>query len=177
MTKYEKFVKQISLPNILFPITITLSSLIDYLLASIVLYIVLLFFAGNISLSLIILPYAIIITYFTTLGFSLLVAAIGTFFRDLQHIIVIIFQAWFYCTPIIYSEERIAKLGERIGLDFNPMELNPISYLIHLFRAPIHEGTFPLASDFIISLILALASFITGLVVFQLSSKRFVFRL
>ena len=63
-----------------------------------------------------------------TLGLGLLVAAVHVFFRDTAQVLSMLFQVWFYLTPIVYP---LALVPER----FRPwLGWNPLTPLVELYR-------------------------------------------
>ena len=63
----------------------------------------------------------VLLTMFVT-GFSLIFSVLNVYFRDVQHFVGIIFQIWFYMTPVVYPynlvPERVLpiyKLNPMVG--------------------------------------------------------------
>ena len=75
-----------------------------------------------------VLPAALAAAAMLAYGLGLMLAAGNAYFRDLERIVQVLLQAWFYCTPVFYG---IAQLPEdcRFLLKFNPM-----FYPVALFR-------------------------------------------
>src|SRR6185436_9599052 len=63
-----------------------------------------------------------------TLGLGLLVSAVHVFFRDTAQLLSLLFQVWFYLTPIVYP---LALVPERFR---SWLELNPLTALVDLYR-------------------------------------------
>ena len=59
------------------------------------------------------------LTMFVT-GFSLIFSVLNVYFRDVQHFVGIIFQIWFYLTPIVYPYDIVPERVRDI-YDLNPM--------------------------------------------------------
>lgn len=168
----EALIKRLYLPKLIFPITSTTSGLIDFLLASTVLYIAMIFFVATPSLALLILPYSIIVLYFLVLGITCIMSVIGVFFRDTQHLISIVMQGWFYLTPILYDikEPRLEALAPYLQYNF-------MTYFINMFRKPISEGIFPSQLDIFMTTAFALFFAVVGIYIFKKVEHTFVFRL
>lgn len=91
------------------------------------------------------------------LGLALMLAVANVYFRDTQHFVAILFQIWFYATPIIYPmslvEQAQVKLDERLAqwdMTFPLVtlwEMNPLLHFAHAFRAVLYEETWPTAGD------------------------------
>ena len=106
-----------------------------------------------------------------SLGFSLLASVLYVKARDVQHILSIIFQAFFYLTPIIYPLNILPPSFHKIFL------LNPFYYFVQLFRAPVYAGQLPSLRIFAVALALTAITFVTGWAVFFNREKSFVFDL
>ena len=70
-----------------------------------------------------------------TLGLGLLVSAVHVFFRDTAQILALVFQAWFYLTPVVYP---LALVPERYR---GWLELNPLTALVGLYRQAFLGGS------------------------------------
>ena len=75
-----------------------------------------------------VLPAAVVSVALTAYGLGLMVAVCNACFRDLERIVQLLLQAWFYCTPIFYRSTQLPE-AKRFLLEFNPM-----FYLVTLFR-------------------------------------------
>ncbi len=74
-----------------------------------------------------------------TAGVSMFLAGANVFFRDLQELIVVIFQVWFYATPVIYPFAFVAKEGSATAMVFEKIILaNPMTWFVKLF----HDGMY-----------------------------------
>src|SRR6185503_3248813 len=63
-----------------------------------------------------------------TLGLSWMLASLGVYLRDTVHVVVLLTQALFFATPILY---RLEAVPER----FRPvLRLNPLSEIVESFR-------------------------------------------
>ena len=81
------------------------------------------------------IPILLIIQFIIIFGFSIAVATINLFFRDIERIVFIFTTLMFYVTPIIYPEDMVPA-GYR-GL----ILLNPLSVLMVSWRNLFMKGT------------------------------------
>lgn len=169
----EALIKKIYLPKYLFPLSIVSSLLIDSILSFIVLYIIFLIFLNLefsfLSLSFLAVSYLII--FFFALGISFFISIISVFFRDLQWIIPVMFQALFFLTPILYSKELASGVLSFI------VEINPLTPLIELFKIPILFNLIPSIELLLISILISLFFFFFGLFFFIKLEKYIIYRL
>lgn len=169
----EALIKKIYLPKHLFPLGIASSLLIDSILSFIALYIFfLIFFNLEFSyLSIFFLAISYLILYFFIIGISFFISIISVFFRDLQWIIPVMFQALFFLTPILYSKDLTS------GLLLTIVEINPLTPLIELFKIPILFNVAPSIDHLLISLLISLFFFVFGLIFFIWLEKYIIYRL
>jgi ABC-type polysaccharide/polyol phosphate export permease len=91
--------------------------------------------------------------------------------RDVQHILSIGFQAFFYLSPIIYPTEILPQGLQKIFL------FNPFYYFIQSFRYPIYYNKFPPLLIWGVTFFLAVVFLGLGLWVFYKKEENFVFQL
>jgi ABC-type polysaccharide/polyol phosphate export permease len=61
------------------------------------------------TLSLLLLPFALLLLLLVATGVGLLLAALMPFFRDLQHLIEVVFTMWLFLTPVLYPMSLVAQ--------------------------------------------------------------------
>ncbi len=74
-------------------------------------------------------------------GLAMLFAALNVSFRDLQELVVVIFLAWFYATPIIYPYDFVVRAAatSTIGeIALRVIDLNPMTWFVRLFRQSLY---------------------------------------
>src|SRR5207253_11270320 len=69
-----------------------------------------------------------------TLGLALVVSSLHVFFRDTAQILGMVFNVWFYVTPIVYP---LALVPSRYR---TWLELNPLTALVGLYRQAFPGG-------------------------------------
>ena len=168
----EGLIKKIYLPKIIFPLSISLGILIDSALSFIALFFIIFCIGGQLSWALLFIPIAYLLLFFFSFGITLITSIATVFFRDLQHVILIIMQAWFFLTPVMYKNEALAggKLAWLVGL-------NPLVPFIEMFRAPLYSATLPGSTTIAGAAVLALGALSIGLLFFLFQEKKIVFRL
>lgn len=167
----EGLIKKIYLPKIIFPLSIAIALLIDSLLSFIALFLIILLIGGTLSWSLLFTPIAYLLLFVFSLGLGLIMSVATVFFRDLQHVILIVMQGLFFMTPIFYNQDRFA--GKLAWL----LQLNPVVPFIDLFRAPLYTAHLPSSTVVAKGLLFSLSALAIGLFVFLRQEKKLVFRL
>ncbi|KKK88954.1 hypothetical protein LCGC14_2737980, partial [marine sediment metagenome] len=146
----EGLIKKIYLPKIIFPLSITSALLIDTVFSFFALFIIILTLGSPLSWAVLFIPIAFLLLFLFTLGIGLITSIATVYFRDLQYVILIIMQALFFLTPILYKPDALK--GKVAWL----ITLNPVVPFIDLFRAPLYLGSLPSQSSIILSILFSL---------------------
>jgi len=115
------------------------------------------------------LPVSIFITTLFAAGASLILFTITSRFSDVREMYTVLVQTWFFLTPIVYHPS-IVPLKYRVAL-----WLNPMYYLVQVFRKPIYDGTIPAASLVLVSLALSAVVLVSGWVYFCRRTDRMAY--
>lgn len=167
----EGLIKKIYLPKIIFPISLGLGIFIDSVLSLLVLFLLILLFGAPISWALLFIPVAYLMLLVFAIGVALVMAVTTVFFRDLQYVISVVLQAWFFLTPVMYRHDALTgKVGWIVAM-------NPMVPFIELFRSPLNDGRLPSTQAVVASAVFAVCSLTIGLCVFLKQEKKIVFRL
>ena len=167
----EGLIKKIYLPKVVFPLSVACALLIDSVFSFLALFVIILAIGGSLSWSVLFIPVAFLLLFFFALGVGLIMSIATVFFRDLQHVILIVMQGLFFLTPVIYRPEALAgKAGWLI-------QLNPVVPFIDLFRAPLTQAAFPGTGVILQATAISFSAMAVGLFVFLRQEKKVVFRL
>lgn len=167
----EGLIKKIYLPKIIFPLSISIGVVIDSLLSFGALFLMIFALGGKVSAALLFLPIAYGLLFFFSLGIAFVISVATVFFRDLQYVIGIIMQAWFFLTPVLYKNNDLAGKVKWL------IDLNPVSHYIELFRVPLLLGALPSPNTIATTFLLSLLSMVIGWTFFVRQEKKIVFRL
>jgi ABC-type polysaccharide/polyol phosphate export permease len=166
----EAFLKKIYTPKFLFPLVTVSIEAVNFFLTLTALFILALILGAQIHSSLLLLPFALGMMFFFSLGVGLVLAVTYVYFRDISHFVQVIFTALFYLTPVLYPVSAIPPQLSTLFL------LNPLTYFVKLVRILILGLPFT-ARDWGIPLLLAITSFLIGLMVLYRKDKDIIFRL
>lgn len=146
---HANLIKKVKLPVEVFPATTVLGNVINFFLAMLVVFPVVIFImsgkqgfsAGQIILQILLF---LLLTGLVTLlsyGLTLLVSAINVFYRDMESITDVGLQAWFYATPIVYPAsllyegEGFARIHPQFGRVLETLYwLNPMAPIMVAYR-------------------------------------------
>lgn len=167
----EGLIKKIYLPKIIFPLSQSIGMAIDSMLSMAALALVILPMGGKFSAALLFLPVAYLLLFVFAFGLSLLMSVATVFFRDLQYVIGVLMQAWFFLTPVMYRHDALTGKVAWV------VALNPMVSFIELFRAPLLQGQMPSLHAIGVSVAVALVSLVLGSWTLLAQEKNIVFRL
>lgn len=163
--------KRIALPRSVFVVSTLLASLVNFLFSLIPLFVLLALNSHTNALVLLFLPVSILITSFFVLGLALLLAPVALFFDDFNHFYQVVITMWFFLTPVVYFIATIPPEYQFL------MKMNPMTWMLELFRAPIYFGTLPDLSILLLTSFTATLTLIVGWWSFARLSNRFVYYL
>ncbi|HET7489806.1 MAG TPA: ABC transporter permease [Acidimicrobiales bacterium] len=110
-----------------------------------------------------------VLTLFVT-GLALFFSALNVYFRDVQHLVSIMFQVWFYLTPIVYPLTYVPIKANLFG-HLVPVRalysLNPMVGFVECFRDLLYDLRLPsLVTLGYVSLVSGV-TFLAGLFIFN----------
>lgn len=169
----ESYLKKIYIPKVIFPMVVVGVEVVNFLFSLVSMFFLAVFLGAKITWALAVLPLALLVTALFLLGLAMIVSIVNVYFRDLSHIVQVVFTGLFYLTPIVYPLEFI----ESKTLLYTVAKLNPFLYFVELFHAIIYRAEFPSLSGWMICIGLMAASLLFGLLVFSSKEKDIVYRL
>jgi lipopolysaccharide transport system permease protein len=143
------------------------SWVVSFLIELSVLAIALLFF-GNVLvvwIPVILLLVAIEIVFVT--GLALMLSTAAVYFRDLQHLLGLVLQVWFYTAPIVYSMTYVQDYLGTTGWKITLYNLNPLVRFVEAFRDVMYDMRFPPLDHFLYLIGISIASLVAGMAVFS----------
>jgi lipopolysaccharide transport system permease protein len=135
ITENASLVKKLRFPSEILVLAVVLAALLHEAIAASI-FLAVLAAIGELSLrGLPMLLIAVPLQIGLTLGLGLMVAAVHVFFRDTAQILGMVFNAWFYLTPVVYPLALVP--GRFRGW----LELNPLTPLVGLYRQAFLGGS------------------------------------
>ena len=166
MVGSANLVTKIYFPRLIIPLASAGSWLIDFLIASIILLVLMLWYGVGFTLNLLAVPFLVVALLLTALGAGTFLAALIVSYRDFRYVIPFMLQFWMFASPVVYSGSLVPE-GWRWLLFLNPM-----SGVIDGFRSAFLGKPFePLALT--LSMAMALLFFIGGVWYFRHVQNRF----
>lgn len=162
-------IHKVYVPKAIFPLAVVGSSLVNFFLSLIPLFVLMVALGVPIRPAVLVLPLAIVILTIFATGTALIFSCLNVFYRDFTHMTEVLLNALFYATPIIYPLHVLPS-------SYHPyFKLNPMYHVLQCFREPLYEGVVPSALTFGIAGLTAVSLFVVGWVFFQRYEHDFVF--
>ncbi len=163
--------KRIYIPRTLFAVASLGTGLVNLSLALVPL--ILVSIATNVPIrpTILFLPIPILFLSMFSLGIGLFVSSIAVQFVDVTDMYQILLTAWMYLSPVIFTEDMLPEKFLWI------VKLNPMYYIINLFRDPIYLGRLPEFSDIILTGSIAIITLIIGWFLFAQKADEFAYRI
>jgi lipopolysaccharide transport system permease protein len=170
-------IKKVYFPRETLPLSEVLANLVNFLLALIVLFGMIVLFRIKLTPAVFLLPVIIFAQTLFVMGMALFLSTANVFYRDTQHILEVVMQAWFFLTPIFYPITILPESREILGLTVNVQlwlrRLNPMASLVASYRDILYRGE-PTGLDFLLrTIVTCLLVFIVGYLVFCRFSRIF----
>ncbi len=132
-------IKKVYFPRELLPVSVLLSHLVNFLFGFIVLVAFLYAFGLGLSRHVLWVPFILLTQMIFTLGLVFILGSIAVFYRDVQMILDVVLQAWFFLTPVFYSFETFfGPTATLFGVTFDPTRVmrwvNPMAAIIDSYR-------------------------------------------
>jgi len=159
-------VTKVYFPRIFVPISGVLSSLVDFLIAFVVLLGMMFFYQYQPTIGVLLLPLFLMLGLITALGVSLWMSALNVKYRDVRYIVPFLLRFWFFATPIAYSSTLLSEPWLTL------YGLNPMVGVVEGFRWVL-LGTDPPRATIALSTIIAILVFASGLLYFNRTEKTF----
>lgn len=112
-------------------------------------------------------------------GVAMIFAILNVYFRDTQHLTSILFQAWFYLSPILYPTtyvveqlERHETLSSVAPVVVRLYELNPIAAFAGVFRNLLYDGRLPSVGPVLVCVGWTILALVVGAAVFRRNEGR-----
>jgi lipopolysaccharide transport system permease protein len=160
-------IKKIYFPRLTMPMAAVFASLVDFVLAFIILLGMMLYYGFIPTINIIWLPGLILLTMMTGLGVSFWLSALNVQFRDVRYMIPFITQAWLFATPVAYPSSLLTEPWRTI------YGINPMVGVIEGFRWALLGTDTAHEPLIIVSFGVAFLMLISGAVYFRRMEKTF----
>lgn len=138
----ESYIRQCPLPLTIYTLRTVLGAVIHFLIALAVVILAVLILLPHQRMPLLTIVWSLIPSLLLLFAFcwsiSVLASFLTVYFQDSQQLLEVLFQVFFFLTPILYPAKMILDRGLGILLS-----LNPVVTFLELIRQPILTGELP----------------------------------
>jgi ABC-type polysaccharide/polyol phosphate export permease len=160
----QALIRKVAVPQAVYPLSVVASKGVDLCLSLVPLAVIATVVGVTPGRSWAFVPVAVIIAATFTTGLALVFSSATVFFRDMRHLIDILFQVWFYLTPVLYPTSFLERLPGKLSIVF---KFNPAAPIVQLFQAAIFDRTFPDAATVGLAVVFAVSALAVGVYVFE----------
>ncbi len=164
-------VTKIYFPRLVIPLSAVFSGLVDFAVSSVVFAVIMLLYGIAPTPAILLLPLFLLLAMMTALGFGLWLSALNVRYRDINYLVPFLVQIWMYLTPVVYATTLIPERYRFL------LSLNPMTGVVEGFRrallGPGVTDTVLAPGLVAVSVGIALAVFLSGLVFFRTTERTF----
>jgi lipopolysaccharide transport system permease protein len=155
LVSHINLITKVYFPREILPLTYVIAAFFDFLIASSMLVLMMLYYKVPVTLNaLYVVPIITVLTIFV-IAMALLFSTIQVRYRDVGVGLPLLLQIWMFATPVVYPLSTASKLPVLLKALYT---LNPMVGVIENFRRAVLEGASPdfvsLGISFIISALL-----------------------
>ena len=161
-------ITKVYMPKYIYPLTRTLSSLVNLTISLIPMIIVCVVTGVHLEKSAILALYFFVCLFIFSLGLGMLLCTSMVFFRDTQFLWNVLSMMWMYATPIFYPETILPDNFKIV------LQINPLYYFLKNARMCILNGLSPEPIIYFQCMGIALAMLLVGAMVFYKNQNKFV---
>ncbi|MCP9493209.1 MAG: ABC transporter permease [Pyrinomonadaceae bacterium MAG19_C2-C3] len=128
LTGNSQLISKVYFPRLILPLSGVFSTLLDFIVATVVMVALMFFYHITPGIGLLLLPLWMLLITLLALGIGLTAAALAVTYRDVLHILPVMVQMTLYASPVAYATVAVPEHLRPLYL------LNPMANLIEAFR-------------------------------------------
>ncbi len=167
LVENEKLIKKVFFPRMIVPVSSVLAGLVDFLIASGLLVVGMLYYQVAPTMNVVFLPLFVLLSAISAMGVTLWLSALNVQFRDVRYVVPFLGQIWMFATPIAYPS---SLLDESWRLVF---ALNPMVGVVEGFRWSLLDAGDPPWGVFAVSFTVATIWLVSGAFFFRRVERNF----
>jgi lipopolysaccharide transport system permease protein len=129
-------ITKVYFPRSLVPLAAVLVRLSDFLAASVILFILMVYYGRAFTSAMLLVPFLMLHLTLLALSLGLLFAALNVKYRDIGTVLPVLLQLWLFASPVIYPATFVPAKWKWL------YDLNPLTGLISGFRAALLNAGF-----------------------------------
>jgi lipopolysaccharide transport system permease protein len=160
-------VTKVYFPRVLLPLAGVTVPIVDFLLASVVLFGMMVWFSVWPSWAIVLAPLFLFMAYVAALGVSLFLSAVNVRYRDVPYAIPFLMQIWLYLSGVVYAITALPEKWQWV------LALNPMTAVIAGFQWGVLGTDPPELGKTLVSVGATVVFIVLGLWYFRRSEPRF----
>lgn len=163
----SRLISKVYFPRIVLPIASACAVLVDFAVALVVMFVLLMVSGIPLTWQMLTLPLWVALVLLIGIGVSLFISSLNVYYRDFSYALPFLVQVWMYASPVVYSPELIPDALKPV------YALNPMVGVIEGFRwAVLGQTEFPLI-PVLLAFGIGIVLFISGAFVFYRVENNF----
>jgi lipopolysaccharide transport system permease protein len=159
-------ITKVYFPRMLVPASAVLTGLLDFVVASALLCVIMIYNEMAFSSAMLLWPILIAPLVFLSLGISLFLSALNVRYRDVKHTIPFVVQIGMYASPVVYPTSMIPEKYQILML------FHPVAGVIEAFRSVVASRPINWLS-YSTSVAVTIVIFVVGFTYFRLQERSF----
>lgn len=159
--------KKVYFPRLAAPIASVIPSVVDFMIAFVLLIGMLIFFHVPITARMAFAPLFVLLTGFCALGIGFWASALHVRYRDMHHLVPFVLQLMFFASPIAYGSSAIPESLRTL------YQLNPMVGAIEGFRWAVLSAETPIVQPVLFSIVVGTILFVSGVAFFRSAERSF----
>jgi lipopolysaccharide transport system permease protein len=160
-------ISKVYFPRLVMPASAVVVSFVDFLIASVMLVPLMAWYHFVPSIRIVTLPLFVILAFAASLGVGLWLCALTVKYRDFRYVVPFVVQLGLYISPVGFSSSMIPQQYRLFYY------LNPMAGIIDAFRWAVIGNTSLYLPGLLISIVVSMAFFVTGLWYFRRTERTF----
>jgi len=161
-------IKNLSFPSKVLPLSIGINSIINEIIGIVILVVAVRIILGFFPIYIWLLIPLMVFQLFLGLGLGFIFSTLHVFFRDTAQFVSMFLLVWMFGTPLFYPEGMIPAQFRFL------VDINPMAYLVRMFRAVCLKNMFPDVNDLIVFTVFSIVFLIIGYSIYTRKFYQFV---
>ena len=154
-------------PAEIVPVSVFLSSMVNHLMALVLVVAAVGIWLNHISPTLLLLPAYMFLLGLFAVGMGWITSSLQVYLRDTAQILSVVLTFWFWMTPIFITEEQFPERFRFL------LTGNPLSYMVRAYRELLLSYRLPSLEDVAVTAAFAVCTFLAGGLFFRHMKRGF----
>lgn len=170
---HANLIRSVRFPREVIPASVVLAQAVASLVMFAVLVPVALILIPEVGISMLLAVPMFLAFLCLALGIGWLVSTATVFFRDVEHLVAVLFLPWFFLTPVLYALDKLPRASEHQWLIHLMRYGNPVTPYVEGIRGVLVQGQIPGVSLLVYIFVVGPLLAAIGLAVIQRFEGRF----